>query len=56
MASGAAEARDVDRAPDQAGLPTDPGLEERLAAARREADAHRDHGERRAPRPDRMQR
>jgi hypothetical protein len=56
MASGAAEARNPDRAPDQAGLPTDPGLEERLAAARREADAHRDHGERRAPRPDRMQR
>lgn len=46
----------VDRAPDRAGLPADPGLAERLAAARREADAHRDHGERRAPRPDRMQR
>jgi hypothetical protein len=56
IASGAAEARPVDRAPDQAGLPVDPGLEERLAAARREAEAHRDHGERRAPRPDRMQR
>lgn len=46
----------VDRAPDRAGLPQDPGLAERLEAARREADAHRDHGERRAPRPDRMQR
>lgn len=46
----------LDRAPDRAGLPTDPGLAERLEAARREADAHRDHGERRAPRPDRMQR
>ena len=46
----------VDRAPDKAGLPQDPGLAERLEAARREADAHRDHGERRAPRPDRMQR
>lgn len=46
----------VDRAPGRAGLPTDPGLAERLEAARREADAHRDHGERRAPRPDRMQR
>jgi hypothetical protein len=46
----------VDRAPDRAGLPTDPSLAERLEAARREADAHRDHGERRAPRPDRMQR
>jgi hypothetical protein len=46
----------VDRAPDKAGLPKDPGLAERLDAARREADAHRDHGERRAPRPDKMQR
>jgi hypothetical protein len=46
----------VDRAPDRAGLPTDPSLAERLEAARREADAHREHGERRAPRPDRMQR
>ncbi len=46
----------VDRAPDRAGLPADPGLAERLEAARREADAHREHGERRAPRPDRMQR
>jgi len=46
----------VDRAPDKAGLPQDPGLAERLEAARREADAHRDHGERRAPRPDKMQR
>ena len=46
----------VDRAPDRAGLPADPTLAERLAAARREADSHRDHGERRAPRPDKMQR
>jgi len=45
-----------DRPPDRAGLPTDPTLAERLADARRRADAHRDHGERRAPRPDRMQR
>jgi hypothetical protein len=45
-----------DRAPDRAGLPRDPGLAERLAEARRRADEHRDHGERRAPRPDRMQR
>ena len=50
------EPRAVDRAPDRAGLPVDPGLQERLASARREADQHRDHGERRAPRPDRMQR
>jgi len=46
----------ADRAPDRAGLPPDPTLAERLAEARRRADAHRDHGERRAPRPDRMQR
>jgi hypothetical protein len=46
----------VDRSPDRAGLPPDPTLAERLADARRRADAHRDHGERRAPRPDRMQR
>jgi hypothetical protein len=46
----------VDRAPDRAGLPPDPSLAERLAEARRRADAHRDHGERRAPRPDKMQR
>ena len=51
-----AEPRPVDRPPDRAGLPLDPSLADRLEAARREADAHRDHGERRAPRPDRMQR
>jgi hypothetical protein len=48
--------RAPDRAPDRAGLPPDPTLAERLAEARRRADAHGDHGERRAPRPDRMQR
>ena len=55
---GAGPARDPspDRAPDRAGLPPDPGLAERLAEARRRADEHRDHGTRRAPRPDRMQR
>jgi hypothetical protein len=52
----AAVASDPDRPPDRAGLPPDPTLAERLAEARRRADAHRDHGERRAPRPDRMQR
>ena len=46
----------VDRAPDRSGLPPDPTLADRLAEARRQADTHRDHGERRAPRPDRMQR
>jgi len=46
---------DVDRAPDRTGLPTDPGLAERLAEARRRAEAHLGHDVRRAPRPDRMQ-
>ena len=46
----------ADRAPARGGLPPDPTLAERLAEARRRADADRDHGERRAPRPDRMQR
>jgi hypothetical protein len=46
----------IDRPPDRAGLPPDPTLAERLAEARRRADEHRGHGERRAPRPDRMQR
>lgn len=45
-----------DQAPDRAGLPPDPTLADRLAEARRRAEEHRDHGERRAPRPDRMQR
>jgi len=48
--------RSPDRAPDRSGLPPDPTLADRLAEARRRADAHRDHGERRAPRPDRMER
>jgi hypothetical protein len=48
--------RSVDRAPDRAGLPTDPGLAERLAEARRRAADHQDHDAPRAPRPDRMQR
>lgn len=56
VGAGPATARPVDRAPDRAGLPVDPSLADRLDAARRDADAHRDHGERRAPRPDRMQR
>lgn len=50
------DAPDADRPPDRAGLPPDPTLADRLAEARRRADVHRDHGERRAPRPDRMQR
>jgi hypothetical protein len=54
-ASAEAE-RPADRALDRTGLPPDPTLAERLAEARRRADDHRDHAERRAPRPDRMQR
>jgi hypothetical protein len=54
IASG--EARPIDRPPDRAGLPTDPTLADRQADARREAEAHRGHEERRAPRPDKMQR
>jgi hypothetical protein len=46
----------LDRAPDRSGLPTDPGLAERLAEARRRADEHQDHERPRAPRPDRMRR
>jgi hypothetical protein len=59
LAAGAdadAAPRPADQPPDQSGLPPDGGLAERLAEARRRADAHRDHGERRAPRPDKMQR
>jgi hypothetical protein len=52
----AAPDRPPDRAPDRSGLPPDPTLADRVAEARRRADAHRDHGERRAPRPDRMER
>ena len=48
--------RAPDRAPDRSGLPPDPTLADRLAEARRRAETHRDHGERRAPRPDRMER
>jgi hypothetical protein len=39
-----------------AGLPPDPTLSDRLAEARRQADAHRDHDAPRAPRPEKMQR
>lgn len=37
-------------------IPLDPGLERRLEEARRAAAEHHDHGERRAPRPERLQR
>lgn len=56
LGEGDARPAGPDRAPDRAGLPPDPTLAERLAEARRRADEHRDHDERRAPRPDRMQR
>jgi hypothetical protein len=52
----AAPARPPDRPPDRAGLPVDPALAERLAEARRQADAHLDHDAPRAPRPEKMQR
>ncbi|HET7168152.1 MAG TPA: hypothetical protein VFI69_03045 [Candidatus Limnocylindrales bacterium] len=55
-AGGGDAAPVVDRGPLRRGLPPDPDLAERLAEARRRADEHREHGERRAPRPDRMQR
>ncbi len=48
--------RAPDRAPDRSGLPTDPALAERLAEARRRAEAHLDHDAPRAPRPEKMQR
>jgi hypothetical protein len=54
-ASSAAPAS-PDRAPDRAGLPTDPAFAERLAEVRRQADAHIDHDAPRAPRPEKMQR
>jgi hypothetical protein len=55
-AAASESVRPVDRAPDQTGLPTDPGLAERLADARRRAEEHLDHDAPRAPRPERMQR
>ena len=48
--------RGTDRPPDRAGLPMDPALAERLAEARRQADAHLGHDVPRAPRPEKMQR
>jgi hypothetical protein len=53
---GAPPARPVDRPLDRSGLPSEAGLAERLAEARRRAAEHRDHDEPRAPRPDRMER
>ena len=53
---GGSGGRTPDRPPDRAGLPADPALTERLAEARRQADAHQDHDAPRAPRPEKMQR
>ncbi len=53
---GGSGGRTHDRPPDRAGLPADPALTERLAEARRQADAHQDHDAPRAPRPEKMQR
>jgi hypothetical protein len=55
-AAATTDERPADRAPDRSGLPTDPGLAERLAEARRRAAEHLDHDAPRAPRPERMQR
>ncbi|MDQ2964240.1 MAG: hypothetical protein M3R57_00095, partial [Chloroflexota bacterium] len=48
--------RPIDRPPDRSGLPSEAGLAERLAEARRRAAEHRDHDAPRAPRPERMER
>ncbi|TMC64762.1 MAG: hypothetical protein E6J17_03115 [Chloroflexi bacterium] len=48
--------RSPDRPPDRSGLPSEAGLSERVAEARRQAEAHRDHDEPHAPRPERMER
>jgi hypothetical protein len=48
--------RPPDRPPDRSGLPSEAGLSERVAEARRQADTHREHDEPRAPRPERMER
>jgi hypothetical protein len=53
---GVADRRTPDRPLDRSGLPAEAGLAERVAEARRRADAHRDHDEPRAPRPERMER
>jgi hypothetical protein len=53
---GVGDRRTPDRPPDRSGLPAEAGLSERVADARRRAEAHRDHDEPRAPRPKRMER
>jgi hypothetical protein len=53
---GVGDRRTPDRPPDRSGLPSEAGLSERLAEARRQAETHRDHDEPRAPRPERMER
>ena len=53
---GPGDRHETGAAPDRAGLPADPALTERLAEARRQAEAHLDHDAPRAPRPEKMQR
>jgi hypothetical protein len=53
---GAIAPRPVDRPLDRSGLPSEAGLAERLAEARRSAAEHRTHDGPRAPRPERMER
>jgi hypothetical protein len=53
---GVGDRRSPDRPPDRSGLPSEAGLAERVAEARRNAETHRDHDEPRAPRPERMER
>ena len=50
------ETRPIDRPLDRSGLPSEAGLAERLAEARRQAAEHSDHDVPRAPRPERMER
>jgi hypothetical protein len=52
----ASRVRPIDRPPDRSGLPSEAGLAERLAEARRRAAEHQDHDAPRAPRPERMER
>jgi hypothetical protein len=53
---GVGDRRSPDRPLDRSGLPSESGLAERVAEARRKAETHREHDEPRAPRPERMER
>ncbi len=57
QADGAADVRHAHLAQgSRRSIPLDPALQARLDEARRAASAHTDHDERRAPRPERLQR